>query len=509
MSAFVAAVTAWFFSSSIASASLGGAVFSSFFLTMLALTPLVAFLLRGWKIKKEDVFSSFTNRAKYLYLRTYLKRDGVTEVNAEDEFEELYSKRYGWWRFIFPLFLFCLNCFGLMLLFSWIAIFQFNLVWGGSGTSIGAIVVAAGIAGGYLWVVAKFIALSRQYNLSPADVMNGTLRLAMSAAIGYAVSSLVPSAVGPFIAFAVGAFPLPKVNVILRRLSAKLLQTEIDPDDIAGQITKLDGIDALTADRLHDAGITTVPQLAYCDPVQLCMRTGLAFDFISDISAEALAWNYLGENLKALKVCGLRTSGEIRNLYNDVAPALEDAAEKREAAAEAVCEALTDSKHDAVVRTTLKTAADALGETFDAVLNSTGNDAHQAATCKKLKASVEELRKAVIDKRPKDNVNVLQRIVARVPVRATADARHQAASDAEFDAIVRALLKAPAEAEFKKADEAERDAIAKAKQNAVKDPTFKAAADRIDLAPELFFNVCGEIAGDPYTKFLSELWSQH
>jgi membrane protein YdbS with pleckstrin-like domain len=63
MSAFVAAVTAWFFSSSIASASLGGAVFSSFFLTMLALTPLVAFLLRGWKIKKEDVFSSFTNRA--------------------------------------------------------------------------------------------------------------------------------------------------------------------------------------------------------------------------------------------------------------------------------------------------------------------------------------------------------------------------------------------------------------------------------------------------------------
>jgi hypothetical protein len=52
----------------------------------------------------------------------------------------------------------------------------------------------------------------------------------------------------------------------------------------------------------------------------------LAFDFISDVAAQALAWNYLGDKLKTLKYCGLRTSIEIKNFYDKVAAGEADAA---------------------------------------------------------------------------------------------------------------------------------------------------------------------------------------
>ena len=134
-------------------------------------------------------------------------------------------------------------------------------------------VAAAGIIGGYLWVVAGFISSARRYNLSPTDVLNGALRLSVAAAIGYTISSIVNQSVAPFVAFAMGAFPLSAMNVILRRLASKQLGIEIGVTNQPDQITSLDGIDALTADQLHDSGITTIPQMAYCDPVQLCMRT--------------------------------------------------------------------------------------------------------------------------------------------------------------------------------------------------------------------------------------------
>lgn len=49
----------------------------------------------------------------------------------------------------------------------------------------------------------------------------------------------------------------------------------------------LDSIDHPIADRLNGADILTIAQLAYTDPVQLAMRTGLGFDFVLDIVGQA------------------------------------------------------------------------------------------------------------------------------------------------------------------------------------------------------------------------------
>jgi len=63
--------------------------------------------------------------------------------------------------------------------------------------------------------------------------------------------------------------------------------------------------------------MTTIAQLAYCDSVQLCTRTGLSFQFILDVVAQALAWIYLADKMDKLRPGGLRGALEIKDLVDD------------------------------------------------------------------------------------------------------------------------------------------------------------------------------------------------
>jgi len=108
------------------------------------------------------------------------------------------------------------------------------------------------------------------------------------------------------------------VSTILQRLANKQLGVEIGASASKDQVTELSCVDRVIADRLQDADITTIGQLAYCDPVQICMRTNFSFAFISDIAAQALAWIYLGNKLADLRVLGLRGAVEIRYLYENI-----------------------------------------------------------------------------------------------------------------------------------------------------------------------------------------------
>jgi hypothetical protein len=344
MSHLILDVTTWLFGPTIADAAQKGAILTALFLTALALNPLISFFRRGWAIKREDIFSSFGTAAKANYLTGFLKRKVGDDADAA--FAAFYTKRYGRKRFIVPIALFALVCFTLMLLIAQTTVASLAVVIAGTEKSVAAFtgetwflvnvnpVAAAGIFGGYLWVTAGFVTAARRYDVHSSDVLNGALRLSVSAAIGYALSTIAEPHLAAFVAFAAGAFPLSAVNVLLRRLASSKMGLQVDVADQTNTITKLDGIDPLTADRLYEAGITTVPQLAYCDPVQLCMRTGLAFDFVADAAAQALAWDYIGDEiLKKLKPCGLRTSVEFRNLGDRVAAGEAEALKTRDAAA--------------------------------------------------------------------------------------------------------------------------------------------------------------------------------
>jgi hypothetical protein len=59
------------------------------------------------------------------------------------------------------------------------------------------------------------------------------------------------------------------------------------------------------AERLRQEGITTIWQLAYADPIHLCIRSGLAFRFVVRSVSQALGWVYLGKGLEFAQVRSL------------------------------------------------------------------------------------------------------------------------------------------------------------------------------------------------------------
>jgi hypothetical protein len=308
--------------------------------TVLAVYPVQAYLRRGWAIKKTDIFSSFSEDAKVLYLKVFMKTGfaagdaACIQQQAAASFEKLYLDRYGRYKFRTPLLLFTVvNFIGMFLVsqsaLAWVealagcGLVSFCAKVGGAPMMLIPDVAAAAISGAYVWIVSDLISRNRRLDLSPTDVLNATLRLSISAALATAVVSTVKdqagASIGGPLAFALGAFPLDTVATMLRRFAEDKVGLKPDADSQSTDtILNLDSVDHPTADRLRGADISTIAQLAYADPVQLAMRTGLGFDFVLDLVGQALAWIYLGDRLDDLRSAGLRGAVEIHNFLYEL-----------------------------------------------------------------------------------------------------------------------------------------------------------------------------------------------
>jgi hypothetical protein len=282
-------------------------------LTMLLLHPLCNFLAYGWKRKQEEVNNSLSVAAKREYLRVFWNqtvRDEPTEIN--NQFDQQYVRWYGRKRFIAPIsiIVFIGACDNLFLAWK-----LFTLIIDGKPLE-GA---TAATAGAYVFVVYDLFSRVQQRNISTTDILRNALRLALAVPIGYAFASLLQPALAPFISFAVGVFPLSTIGTVLQRLANDKLGLGLGADSADDQVIKLSGIDRQIADRLGDADITTIPQLAWCDPIQLSMRSNLAFDYVVDIVSQALAWVYLTDRLRKIRPLGLRGAYEFKALGDDLA----------------------------------------------------------------------------------------------------------------------------------------------------------------------------------------------
>jgi hypothetical protein len=297
------------------------AILATLIMTYLACHPILAFIRRGWVIKRQDILSSMNTDAKRLYLKTFLRLESKT---PDDDFDAMYTYRYGRYRLIAPVILLVCVLLPALFLVSETAIPQIALaICGKSPCPFKGVFLVispqavAAIIGAYTWVAFGLVSNAARYNLPPPFVLVATLRMVVAVPLGYAVGALAAPGLGIFLAFAVGVFPLETVQTILQRIASKNLKLDIGPDPTGktdDQVTKLDGIDPPTADRLQDADITTVPQLAYCDPVQLSMRTNFRFDAVVDMVDQALAWIYLGDKLAKVRPFGLRGAMEIHEL---------------------------------------------------------------------------------------------------------------------------------------------------------------------------------------------------
>lgn len=287
----------------------GYAVVVDLLLTALIAYPLGNFLLFGWVRKEYEVRTSLSEAAKRTYLETF-HRIVVTDAEAATRFDQLYRRWYGRRHFALPI------AFVLL-----IALIE-NFVVGraviplvGSGKLD---IASAAIAGAYTFVTWDLFARMQRRNMSPADICRGALRLAIAIPVGYAFALLMSESLGPFIAFAIGVFPVGALGEVLRQIANKRLGLEIGAATADDQISRLSGVDMPIAARIEDADITTIPQLAWCDPIQLSMRSNLAFGYVVDIVSQALAWVYLGDRIKNLRTMGLRGAFEIKVFLRDL-----------------------------------------------------------------------------------------------------------------------------------------------------------------------------------------------
>jgi hypothetical protein len=116
------------------------------------------------------------------------------------------------------------------------------------------------------------------------------------------------------VAFFVGAFPTTTFFQIARRFAAKQLSLGDDPVAGALELESLQCVNKANAERFQDEGINTIAQLAYCDPIDLTLRTNFDFNYVVDCVSQALLWIYLpnkGETLVGYSLRGAQEAGSL------------------------------------------------------------------------------------------------------------------------------------------------------------------------------------------------------
>lgn len=282
---------------------------------------LTAYIIFGWKRRANDIIGSLTPDSAQLYLHTFQVSDVKVEI-ALNEFKKFYARWYGRRYLAIPTIFLIITVFVLTFVLgetSFVDLAKRNAfpIEAKNFMTLPDIAVAS-IAGAYAFVAWDIILRSSRRTLTPADILGSTIRMLVAIPLGYSVAALVKEDIGAFVAFAAAAFPIQTIQTILQRLLNKQLNVELGAGTENDQVINLSGIDKNTAERLVEADITTILQLAYCDPVQTCMRTSLNFAVVSDISAQALAWLYFEDNLAKLRKIGLRGACEMRILMEDL-----------------------------------------------------------------------------------------------------------------------------------------------------------------------------------------------
>jgi hypothetical protein len=299
--------------------------------------PVVLFLGWEWRSRRDEVLAYFADKAIILYFKRFFSASVPESADAKRAFAEHHDRLFGRRHFVLPLLV--------LLAVSAVAIAwcadSYAQAAGDSGLfwrPLPPIPVSA-LFGAYAWVLYDFISQAVCRVLGPSNVLWATYRFAIAAPLAGAVASLFNEDLGVPLAFLLGSFPTHSLMLMMRRLANQKLGLGDQAEGRESELQLLDSLDRRTAERFAEENITCIVQLAYCNPVEVCIRTSIRLDVITDYVGQALLWNYLQEDTKLLRTIGIRGAPEIANLWdelNDTSPnakALRETAEKTLAAA--------------------------------------------------------------------------------------------------------------------------------------------------------------------------------
>lgn len=293
-------------------------------LTAILVAPVEVYVRSGWAVRRKEVLGTFTPHSIKRYFKMFMPEFEVTEIADHETkmvFEREYDKRFGRRRFVIPSLLLLLTA--TPLLYMSVVTGVALLTSDETARRLPPIGVVA-VAGAYMWAVNDLVARSRAGDMWPHNLLLTALRFAIAIPVGFAFSASAKEPLALPLAFMVGAFPTRTLINMSRRIATRQLSLGEDAQSSRSELEALQGITAKAAERLVEENVSTIPQLAYTDPIDLTMRTGYSFTFVVDCVSQALAWLYLEDRLPNLRVYGMRGAQEIGNLIDELDEANED-----------------------------------------------------------------------------------------------------------------------------------------------------------------------------------------
>lgn len=176
------------------------------------------------------------------------------------------------------------------------------------------------LVGGYVWSVFQICARSRSSELSPDDLYEIDLGLIAAVPVGIAFSLLTADLGGlrAFMAFAASAFPLRDVQRLFRQYATRKALESSGSDDSATSRpaelhlgTTIEGLSDQTLARLSELRISTVLDMAYCDPIRVMVQTGFPLPVIIDWVDQSLWALYAGDLKSKIDKLGIRCSLDV------------------------------------------------------------------------------------------------------------------------------------------------------------------------------------------------------
>jgi len=281
------------------------------FTIFLVIYPILRFLFKPWKFRRKRLIGQLSGRSMALYYKQFRRGSWITDSAGQRRpvgdtaldvadfstynaaFKRDFDKWYGRKYYIAPFI-------GLSLLAIicgwWGCINLWD--WTSGQHSIDSLrgLVGAAIAGAFLWIVSDEIDRLRRRDFTSSDLYYYIFRLVICVPFAWAITRMqaISQSVGIPLAFLLGAFPTSTLFTMARRIANQALKLGDDPATGKLELESLQSVGRDIAERFKDEGISTISQLAYSDPVDLTIRTNFDFNFVVDCVSQSLLWIYFG-----------------------------------------------------------------------------------------------------------------------------------------------------------------------------------------------------------------------
>lgn len=259
--------------------------------------------------ERHGLFHVFDREKIKSYYKLFRPTVDTSKIDLERDFKASFTRIYGRRHYVLPLLLLAfLAAIGLWgtakTLESWLAL--------PSGTFKFHPIAVSAFLGAWTWVVYDQFNRLRNRDLTFHDLYGCVFRFLIAVPFGFFLGKWAGD-FGISVAFLLGTFPTGTLFKIGRRLAVQQLKLGEDAAE-PSKLEKLQCVSRSSAERFIDEGINTIAELAWCDPVDLTLRTNKEFDYVIDCASQALVWVYFEEKTRELYKLSLRTAHEVTSL---------------------------------------------------------------------------------------------------------------------------------------------------------------------------------------------------